>query len=62
MPGEVILCMNELARTNPAGRHVQFGCRDSTKIEDHMEEADDMHNKDFVLDKHSVSSSSGSSL
>lgn len=57
MLGEVILCVHELARSNLAGRQVQFRWRDGTEIEDYMEEADNMHDEDFVPEKHSLSSS-----
>lgn len=51
--------MHELVRSNPAGRQMQFGWIDGTEIEDHTEDADNMHNEDFVPDKHIVSSSNG---
>jgi hypothetical protein len=48
MPGEVIERVHTLARRNPAGGNIVFGCRDGTPIPDIEDDYDDVHDEDYV--------------
>jgi hypothetical protein len=48
MPAEVIERVEVLARRNPAGGDVTFGWRDASEIIDETDDADDLHDEDYV--------------
>ena len=48
MPAEVIDRVHALARRNPAGGAVEFGWRDGTEIDDHLDDVDDLHDENYT--------------